>query len=493
MAEHAHIKALSDLQKGARIYFIGIGGISMGGLAIMAARLGFHVAGSDPHESERTRKLSAQGIIVHTQHHPDWIDDFAPDLIVYTAAIPYWNVELSRARDLGIRCVDRSVFLGWLTRSYDHVINVAGTHGKTTTTAMISTILIQARRNPTVHLGAEFADFDHSTVRTGTPGDLLISEACEYKNSLLNFHSTTAVLLNIDRDHMDFFPDMDALIDTFAQFAAELPAGGHFIYPFSGPYIQDCLLKIKALREGERSGSIRALSFGLIDDSWNDKDLPAACAAHQIPDYAAKDLHFVDGHPHFNVYRKGQFYTSIQLSVPGEHNVLNALAALAASDLNGATPQDCQEGLSHFKGTEGRFTVRGTFQGATVVCDYAHHPTSTRVTLEAAKKMTQGHIWVVYQPLTFSRVKVLFQEYVDALKDCEQVLFYEIFSDRESDSLGMSSRQLVQAINACGGHALFMETFADIYAQLKTLAGPGDIILFLGPEQVRSFAAKLLE
>lgn len=483
---------LHKLKNGARIYFIGIGGISMGGLALMASRLGYCVAGSDPHVNVRTQRLEEQGILVHNQHHPQWIEDFEPDLVVYTAAIPYWNVELRRAHELGIETVDRSVFLGWLTRSYDHVINIAGTHGKTTVTAMCAEILIAARRNPSVHLGAEFEAFGNSTVRTGTMGDLLVSESCEYKNSLLNFYTTTAVLLNIDKDHLDFFPDIDALIESFALFASKVAEGGQLIYLANGEYMDRFLERVMELRSQNPLGRLQLLSFGLADPALQTSEYPSACAEGRLPDYAAADIRYCDGCPQFKLYRKGLFYAEICLRVPGLHNVMNALAAIAAANVHGASAEACIEGLKQFRGTEGRFSFKGEFLGAKVIADYAHHPTSTRVTLEAARNIPHRQIHVVYQPLTFSRVKLLFEEYIEALIDCKSLIFYEIFSDRESDTLGMSSRLLVQAINDRGGRARFAETYSEIADYLREVCQKDDLILFLGPEQVRSFAPKLV-
>ena len=487
-----NMSLLNNLHTDARIYFIGIGGISMSGLAIMAKRLGFKVAGSDPHDNERVHKLINMGITVHSQHHPQWIEDFKADLVVYTAAIPYWNVELRRAHEMGIDCVDRSVFLGWLTRSYDKVINIAGTHGKTTTTAMWSEILIEAKRNPTVHLGAEFKGFGNSTVRAGKPGDLLVSEACDYKNSLLNFYSTTAVLLNIDKDHLDFFAGIDELIETFAKFAADLPKSGVLIFPLRDKYIEQFLKRTEELRFSEGKENIKLISFGIADDGLSPSSFAEANAKGELADFVATNIKYDNGYPSFDVYKKGIFYASYTLKVPGRHNVLNSLAAIAAADVNGANPESSVIALSKFTGTEGRFTIKGQYRNATVITDYAHHPTSTKITIEAARNLPHRKIHVVYQPLTFSRVKLLFDEYVDALKDCESLVFYEIFSDRESDSLGMSSRLICDAINSLGSKAYFAETFADIKEYLDKNVADGDIILFLGPEQIRSFADKLL-
>lgn len=495
-----HPQALSDLALNARIFFVGIGGVSMSGLALMAKNLGYTVAGSDPHANSRTEHLQSEQIKVHYSHHKMWIDDFQPDIAVYTAAIKRPNPELDRCQELNIPTIDRAEFLGWITRYYSRVINVAGTHGKTTSTSMLASMLIADNFDPSVHLGAEFSGFGGSTVRNGRPGDILVSEACEYNSSLLNFRSTTAILLNIDNDHLDYFKTMDRLISCFAQFIANIPADGQLIVIDKGPHIAKCLAEAKQMRAQKNNGQIKLYSFNIVDT----ENYAACCeqpedkrvqlwAEHLIPDYAAFNLTYESGYPCFDFYKQGRFLAHINLQIPGRHNVLNALASLACADLYGANIETICNALQNFHGADGRFEVKGTFQGATIVGDYAHHPTATKATILAASKMPFKHRYVVYQPLTYGRVKNLFNDYVEALKQAEHVLFMNIFSDREKSDFGVSSEQLVEAINKAGGHAEMQPTYEDIKQRLSELCKPGDLVLFLGPEEVRICGQRLAD
>lgn len=470
-----------NLQPGDRIYFIGIGGISMSGLAEIALAAGLTVAGSDRHLSPRTDYLVSRGLTVHDGHRAEQIDRFAPGLVVYTAAIPADNPELQRARELGIQTIDRAAFLGWLNRTFDQVVNISGTHGKTTTTAMCALILIEAGQDPTVHLGAELVQFK-TTVRLGRPGGLMVSEACEYQRSFLKFYSTTAAILNIDYDHVDCFADLDAVIDVFTTFADQLPDEGRLVLPAFDPNVRTMAGLLQQRRQTAGRPLPELIWFGAATDCNPNGAAPA---------WQYRNLHFTTGLPSFDVCWQGDFYCHLDLLVPGQHNVANALAAIACAHCHGSTPEAAAAVLNTFHGAEGRFTETGYYRGARVIADYAHHPAATRATLAAASHIPHRHIWVVFQPLTYSRTRILFDEFVAALKDCEWVIFAEIFSDREVNRGDISSRQLAARINELGGNAEFGVTFAEIQARLDEKAAPGDLILVLGPEDIRSLADQL--
>ncbi|MDD2533342.1 MAG: UDP-N-acetylmuramate--L-alanine ligase [Eubacteriales bacterium] len=464
-----------ELKPGARIYFIGIGGISMSGLAEIAVSIGFDVAGSDRHFSDRTAYLINQGMLIHEGHEAANLLNFKPDLVVHTAAIPTENLELQAAREAVIQTIDRAAFLGWLNRRYQQVVNIAGTHGKTTTTAMTALLLTDAGQDPTVHLGAELKQFK-TTVRLGEPGRLMVSEACEYKNSFLKFYSTVAAILNIDFDHVDCFKDLNAVIDVFVEFADNLPDQGVLVLPAFDLNVIEMVNRLQKRREIAGLALPRLVWFGL---------------ENQTAEWQARNLHYDNGLPQFDVYYLDSFYAHIKLQIPGQHNVVNALAAIACAHLCGGTPDAAKTVLKDFQGAEGRFTRTGTYRGAEVVADYAHHPAAARATLAAAATIPHNHTWVVFQPLTFSRTQILFDEFVDALKDCEWVIFAEIFSDRETKRDYISSRDLVKRINELGGHAQFGESFAVIRAELDQRVKPGDLILVLGPEDIRNLADQL--
>lgn len=472
---------LNDIQKGARIYFIGIGGISMNGLARLAKHAGFIVGGSDNHPSERTAILEEQGIKIYYPQVGANIDDFKPDYLVKTAAILPKNEEVKRANELGLQIFDRAEFLGAFTRTYKNVINVSGTHGKTTTTSMISLMMLDAGLDPTVHLGADLAVFD-GTVRAGSH-DLLVSEACEFNRSFLNFSSTTAVITNIDHDHVDCYPTIEDVIDVFARFIRLVDDNGYVVVSGHDKNIAKSVEEAKAYFEEQ------GRKFPQIVTCATDNEV---CEVTGKPaDFIAENIRFVEGHPAFTIVINGETSFDVQLQIPGTHNISNALNAAAAAYLNGASSQAVQNVLNSFTGADGRYTIKGKYKGCDVVVDYAHHPTAARATIEAASNMLHGDILVVFQPLTFNRTKLLFEDYVTSLLPCKKVLFAEIFSDRESDDLGMSSRLISEEINKRGGDTEFYEDREDLKKRIDELIKPGDIILILGPEDIRTLGDEL--
>ena len=451
----------------------------MSGLAEIAKAAGHIVGGSDRNPTYRTDYLSSQGMTIYKGHRSDWIDQFQPDLVIHTAAVHEDNPELVRAKALLIRTIDRATFLGWLNRSFEHVINIAGTHGKTTTTAICSLILMQSGQDPTVHLGAELEQF-HGTVHLGQPGKLMVSEACEYMNSFHRFYSTTAAILNIDFDHVDCFPNLEDVIHSFAIFANELPDGANLIVPDFDANVQLMLEHLTEMRRAENRTMPQVIFFGEEKPGFD-----------RQPDFCCRNLVFNNGMPSFEVWFHDQFYAQVNLNIPGRHNMHDALAAIACAHFNGASPEGAVAVLNSFHGAEGRFTDVGTYRGARVIADYAHHPAAARATLAAAANIPHRHTWVVFQPLTFSRTKVLFQDFVDALKDSELVIFSEIYSDREVNPGDISSRDIADRIRDLGGNAIFAEDFQQIRSTLDEIVQPEDLILVLGPENIREFADQL--
>ena len=472
---------LKDIKKGARIYFIGIGGISMNGLARLAKHAGFVVGGSDNHPSERTAILEEQGISIYYPQVEANIDDFKPDYLVKTAAILADNKEVSRANELGLQIFDRAEFLGAFTRTYKNVINVSGTHGKTTTTSMLSLMLIDEGFDPTVHLGADL-DIFGGTVKAGSD-DLLVSEACEFNRSFLNFSSTTAVITNIDHDHVDCYPTIEDVIDVFARFIRLVDDDGYVVVSGHDRNIAKAIEEAKAYFEEE------GRSFPQVIACATDTAICEATGA--VADCRAENITFNDGLPSFDIVFDQETSIHVQLRIPGRHNIANALNAAAAAYFNGATPDAIKSALNGFAGADGRYTVKGKYKGCDVVVDYAHHPTAARATIEAASNMPHNDILVVFQPLTYNRTKLLFEDYVTSLLPCKKTLFAEIFSDRESDTLGMSSKMISDEINKRGGDAEFFENREELKKRIDELIKPGDIILILGPEDIRSLGDEL--
>ncbi len=472
---------LNDIQKGARIYFIGIGGISMNGLARLAKHAGFVVGGSDNHPGERTEILEEQGIKVYYPQVGTNIDEFKPDYLVKTAAILPHNEEVKRASELGLQIFDRAEFLGAFTRTYKNVINVSGTHGKTTTTSMISLMMIDQGADPTVHLGADL-DIFNGTVRAGSE-DLLVSEACEFNRSFLNFSSTTAVITNIDHDHVDCYPTIEDVIDVFARFVRLVDDNGYVVVSGHDKNIA------KAISEARDFFAEEGRTFPGVVTCAMDNEI---CEVTGKPaDFTAENITFVEGLPEFDINVRGEGSIRVSLRIPGRHNIANALNAAAAAYLNGATLDAIKSALDGFGGADGRYTVKGKYKGCDVVVDYAHHPTAARATIEAASNMPHNNILVVFQPLTFNRTKLLFEDYVTSLLPCKKVLFAEIFSDRESDTLGMSSKMISDEINKRGGDTEFYEDREELKKRIDELIKPGDIILILGPEDIRELGDEL--
>ena len=472
---------LNDIEKGARIYFIGIGGISMNGLARLAKHAGFVVGGSDNHPGERTVILEEQGIRIYNSQVAANIDDFKPDYIVKTAAILPHNEEVKRASELNIQIFDRAEFLGAFTRTYKNVINVSGTHGKTTTTSMISMMMIEAGLDPTVHLGADLKIFN-GTVRSGS-SELLVSEACEFNRSFLNFSSTTAVITNIDHDHVDCYPTIEDVIDVFARFIELVDDAGYVVVSGHDRNIA------KSVEEARNAFEKKERAFpNIVTCATDDKICEVS---GERADFYAKDIRFNNGLPEFTVILNDEVAIEVKLQIPGSHNIANAVNAAAAAYLNGADPVSIMAALNSFDGADGRYTVKGQYKGCDVVVDYAHHPTAARATIEAASNMPHNDILVVFQPLTFNRTKMLFEDYVTSLLPCKKVLFAEIFSDRESSNLGMSSRMISDEINKRGGDAEFFEDREELKKRIDELIKPGDIILILGPEDIRTLGDEL--
>ncbi len=484
-------QSIHGVPEGASLYFIGIGGISMSGLAEIALSNDFIVNGSDFHSSDHVQHLKEIGINVFIGHDTVNIDAVKPDFVIYTAAIPKDNVELLYARKLGIPTIDRAEFLGWLTESFNSVINISGTHGKTTTTALTSLLLIASNADPTVHLGAQFKAFNRSTIRLGEPGKLLVSEACEYNNSFLHFTSTTAVILNIDEDHLDFFGDLDHIIDSFVAFAARLNDQHTLILPCADPNVRNFLKRLQDRTAEKQAVMPQIVWFGTAEEFS-----ASAClnGFEDSPRFVAENIYFEKGFPRFELILPSLHTLHIKLSVPGFHNVHDTLAAIAAAYYNGLDPAIAPQVLKDFTGAEGRFTINGLYKGAVVVSDYAHHPNAARATLAAAKNIPHNHTYVVFQPLTFVRVKLLFDDFVACLYDNrpDLVIFYEIFSDRETDDLGMSSRLLSEAYNAKGLPSIFVNAYDTMLEQLKNIVKEGDMVLFLGPEEVRNLGKRLV-
>ncbi len=453
------------------IFFIGIGGISMCGLAELAHHEGVACFGSDPHPNARTAYLESLGIPVVHHHTAESIDRTSPDLVVFSKAVFDDNPERLRAAELGIPCVERSIFLGAINRLFNRVINISGTNGKSTCTAMCALIMMESGLDPTVHLGAELIEFK-TTVRLSESKqrELLLSEACEFKRGFFNYSGTATVILNLVHDHIDCYKTHNDLIDAFARFVAIQPAGSVLVLPTYDKDIDTMLDLVEAVRP-HHLATLELIWFG--EENERNRD-------GQRPDYYYANLHYNDrGEPCCDVYKGDIFYTDITLTVPGEFNIQNAMGAIIAADLAGATPEAAKIALRSFRGAEGRFTRTGHYNGAEVIIDYAHHPSAVRVTIEAARHLPAKRLWICFQPLTHSRVRGFFDEFVDSMLDVRPIMMSEIYDDREKDTT-ISSKDICDRINELGGQAEFYPTNELLEEHLRQIVEPGDVLLIMG-------------
>ena len=383
-----------DFHKPLHIHFIGIGGISMSGLAEILLGEDFKVSGSDSKESPLTDSLTRKGArIFYGQRASNITDDV--ELVVYTAAIHPDNPEYASAVEKGIPMLTRAQLLGQIMRNYDTPIAVSGTHGKTTTTSMISQILLEADADPTISVGGILPSIG-GNIRVGQ-SETFVTEACEYTNSFLSFFPKISVILNIDADHLDFFKDIDDIRHSFRRFAQLLPADGALIINADTPHYQDIIKDL----------SCKIITYGLEHEAQ----------------YQATDITYDKyGHASFTVLKDGRKAGSFYLKVPGSHNVSNALAAIALARLLQIPDDVIVKGLGSFTGTDRRFQYKGEVAGVTIVDDYAHHPTEIQATLNAAHNYPHKKLWCVFQPHTYTRTKALLPEFAQALKLADSLL-----------------------------------------------------------------------
>lgn len=451
------------MSKAKRVFFIGIGGISMSSLAIACQRRGFEVSGSDRTESGMTEHLRSLGINVYFGHDAKNID--GADTIVYTGAISQDNPELAAAKGLGLPVIYRAELLGWLMTSYKCRIGVSGMHGKSTATSMISHVFISAGLNPTVMSGAETREMN-GACRFGAD-DFFIFEACEYKDSFLDMFPTVAVLLNIDIDHTDYFSGIDAINSSFEKFAQ---------IPFSSgaekPAVVACGDDERTLAIAEKSPF--AVTFGINNEKC---------------DYKALNITDQNGFYSFDVAMGGDVCGKVKLKVPGRHNIYNALAAFATGELEGIHHDKICSALSDFSGTLRRFEYKGECEGASVYIDYAHHPTEINAAIAAAKDMTRGkQLTVIFEPHTYSRTAAHFDGFAKALSGADLAVLVDIYAAREINESGVSSSALADAVPG----ACYAPSYESAASLARSSAERGGMILVLGAGTVYKIADMLL-
>lgn len=453
-----------DFKKPMAVHFIGIGGISMSGLAEILMKEGFSVSGSDARESELTDRLAAAGAAVSYGQRAENIPGDA-GLVVYTAAVHADNPEYAEAAGRGIPMMSRAELLGQMMKNYREAVAISGTHGKTTTTSMVAEILLAAEKDPTVSVGGILNSIG-GNIRVGGP-ELFVTEACEYTNSFLSFFPTIEVILNVEADHLDFFKDLSDIRHSFRLFAERLPADGLLI--ISGD--------IRDYRELTDGLSCRVVTFGRDADC----------------DYSAKDIAYDEyARPSFTLLERGVPAGRFELGVPGEHNVYNALAAVSVAKALKVPDPAITDGLRHFTGTDRRFEKKGELYGITVIDDYAHHPQEIAATLKTAKSYPHKKLWCVFQPHTYTRTKAFLDEFAEALSAADEVVLADIYPARETDNLGISSRDIAERIEKLGTKAHYFPTFDEIETFILKNCSTGDLLITMGAGDIVKVGERLL-
>ncbi len=446
-----------------KVHFIGIGGISMSGLAEILFYKGFTVTGSDTKKSKVTEHLENIGIEVFIGHDEKNIDN--ADLVIYTDAISKDNVELNKCIERGIPLVDRATFLGALMKNYKKSIAISGTHGKTTTTSMLATVLNFSDLNPTMLIGGNLDDIG-GNVKLGSD-DLLLTEACEYKANILKYFPTIAVILNIDEDHLDYFRDIDHIKETFKGYFKNIQNDGYLIVNIDDKNIYSIL----------DSADSNIITFGINSDAF----------------ITAKNIEYdIHGNPSFDIYKGHNLISNIRLNVMGEHNIYNALATYCVSSLIGMEDHEILNKLSHFNGVHRRLEYKGLLGDIKIIDDYAHHPTEIMASLRAIRKSTNEKIYCVFQPHTFTRTKILLDSFSKAFTDADKVIIADIYAAREKDLGEIHSRDLAEKIRLSGTDAIYLGSFKEIEDFLLNEVSNHDIIVTMGAGNVYEIGEDLL-
>ena len=455
---------IENLKKYKHVHMIGIGGISMSGIAEILHNFGVFVTGSDCTRSKITDRLSSRGIFVTIGHGTDLVKK--ADLVVYSAAIKQDNPELIQARLNNIKIVERSDFVGYLTRIYKNTIGIAGTHGKTTTTSMVSLCFLEASLDPTIQVGAILKQINGNN-RVGN-SDYFILESCEYVESFLKFSPKSTIVLNIDNDHLDYFKNFDNIKNAFAKYVALLPFDGLLVTNADDP---NCL----ALRS---STDAKVITFGINNEKAN---------------YIARNIKFdLNGFAKFDVYHNNNYYFEVKLSVPGIHNVFNALACIALCTEYKIDKYTIKSALLKFTGANRRFELVGSYDDIKIYDDYAHHPSEILATANALKNKKYRQSWVIFQPHTYSRTKILLDDFAKVLLNFDNIIVTDIYAAREINNFNISSIDLVNKIKELGKDATYISNFDDIAKYVKERACPNDVILTIGAGTITELGKKIL-
>ena len=447
------------------VHFIGIGGISMSGLAEILHDRGFKVSGSDMKSSPLTEHLESLGISVQV---PQKRENIVPGigLCVYTAAISGDNPEFQEVKRQNIPMMTRAELLGRIMKNYKEAINVSGTHGKTTTTSMIGEILMEAQMDPTITVGGMMKDIG-GNLRVGKSG-IFLAEACEYTNSFLSFFPTIEVVLNIEEDHLDFFKDINDIRASFRKFIEKLPEDGILIFNKDIPHAEFFL---------ENLPGRKIITFG-----------------HNDADYTANFISYDRfARPSFTLFEKGEDRGKVTLGVTGEHNIYNSLSAIAVAREIGIPLDTIKKGLLKFTGTDRRFQLKGEVNGFTIIDDYAHHPQEIAATIATAKKYPHKKLWVAFQPHTYSRTLALMDDFAGALSQADEIILADIYAAREKNTVGVTSDDLRKLMLSQNTNVYYIPDFSSIEEFILSHLQEGDLLITMGAGDIVEVGEHLLE
>ncbi|MCI5698111.1 MAG: UDP-N-acetylmuramate--L-alanine ligase [Clostridiales bacterium] len=454
---------LSDYKN---IHCIGIGGVGVSAIASILLARGDRVSGSDMNENEIIKHLRKEGAIIYPDHRRENVE--GADLIIYSAAIADENPELVRARELGIPMYTRAEILGVLMKEFKDSIAISGTHGKTTTTSMVSLILEKAGLDPTILVGGTLREIG-GNVKVGR-SQYFVTEACEYRDSFLELKPRIEVILNIDSDHMDYFKDIEHIVRSFKAFTRQVPENGMIIAYDANPFVNQVLEDIP-----------NAITYGYAQGST----------------YSIRDVKFTkDGMPNFHIFKDGENLGEMQLSMPGEHNILNATAAFACCHELGVPPETIIKNMRGFTGTQRRFDIKGlTGKDVKIIDDYAHHPTEIKATLEAATKIPHGRTWTIFQPHTYTRTLALFDEFANAFEKTDVLILTDIYAAREKNIYKVSSDKLAERIRTThpDKDVRYIKEFQEIADTVCREAEPGDLVITMGAGDVFKIGNMILK
>ncbi len=456
---------IDNIKKFKNIHMIGIGGVSMSGIAAILNNWGFNVTGSDMFDSEAIQSLQKKGIQISIGHNLEYVAN--SDIVVYSAAIKQDDPEMVEAKKLNIKTIERADFLGELTRCYKNTICISGTHGKTTTTSMVSLCFLEGLKDPSIQVGAYLKQID-GNYKVGNSEHFII-EACEYVESFLKFTPKAEIILNIDNDHLDYFKTFENIKKAFIKYTKLLPSDGLLVINADDT---NCL-------DLPNYTSAKTITYGIQNEKAN---------------YVAKNIKFnEDGFASFDVYNNGKLLDNIQLSVPGIHNVLNALACISLCTQYDISINTIKIALSKFTGAHRRFEYKGKINGkASVYDDYGHHPTEIKATANSLVNKKYNESWVIFQPHTYSRTINLLDDFASALSVFDNIVVLDIYAAREKNTYGISSKDLANKIISLGKKAKYIPDFEECVSYVKENVNDNDIVITLGAGTVTKIGPMLV-